>query len=298
VGGFLGRYVARHFGQSGWSVIGVDQVSAEDVQVPSVRYHRLQLPGAGLAELLGAEAPQVCIHCAGCASVGWSFENPAGDFRGNTILVCEMLDALRRHSPACRFVLLSSAAVYGDPATLPVTERHEIRPLSPYGFHKRQAELLCEEFARLYGLQTSSLRIFSAYGPGLRRQVVWDVCRRALNGGRLILQGTGAESRDFIHASDVARACFAVATSAPMNGEVYNAASGKETAISELAEWALGALSLKNEIEFDGVLPSGTPKNWRADITKLTGLGFAPAVEATSGIQEFAKWCQGELERK
>jgi UDP-glucose 4-epimerase len=295
VAGFLGRYVAQHFENAGWSVIGVDQMPVENVQLPLVRYQRLQLPGAGLAELLQAEAPQACIHCAGCASVGFSLEDPAADFRGNTLLVFEVLEALRHHAPECRFVLLSSAAVYGDPATLPVTEQHALRPLSPYGYHKRQAELLCEEFARIYSLRTASLRIFSAYGAGLRRQVIWDISRRALNGGPLILQGTGAESRDFIHASDVARACWAAANFAPMTGEVYNAASGRETAISELAEIVLRALGLKNEIKFDGVLPSGTPKNWRADIAKLTSLGFAPLVEPRSGIGDFAAWCRTEL---
>src|SRR5438552_189686 len=83
--------------------------------------------------------------------------------------------------------------------------RYVARRLSPYGYHKRQAELICEEFSRVYALPTAVARIFSAYGPGLRRQVVWDICEKALATGKLELRGTGAESRDFIHAADIAR---------------------------------------------------------------------------------------------
>lgn len=295
--GFLGRHVAQQFAQAGWTVIGVDQISADEVNLPAIRYEQLQLPDRRWVELLRTHNPAVCVHCAGCASVGLSLKEPAADFRGNAQLVFDTLEAIRLHAPQCRFILLSSAAVYGDPISLPVTEEHEVRPLSPYGYHKRQAELLAEEFSRIYGLQTASLRIFSAYGIGLRRQVVWDICRRALGGGPLILQGTGTESRDFIHASDVARACWSVANCAPMEGEVYNAASGQETAIGRLAELVLQSLSLNNEIRFDGMVPPGTPINWRADIAKLVGLGFAPLVAPGTGIREFAEWCRIELSK-
>ena len=81
-------------------------------------YRRLRLPNPGLAlkELAGANLRRKFASIApGCASVGLSMDDPAADFRGNTLLVFEMLEALRRHVPRCRFLLLSSAAVHGDP---------------------------------------------------------------------------------------------------------------------------------------------------------------------------------------
>ncbi len=295
VAGFLGRYVARHFVKEGWRVVGLDDVPPENVQLSSVAFHRMQLPSTALAELLHAAPPDVCVHCAGRASVGLSMSDPASDFRGNAALTFELLDALRQHAPQCRFVLLSSAAVYGNPATLPVAEDHPIAPLSPYGYHKRQAELLCEEFSRIYGLPTASARIFSAYGPGLRRQVVWDVCEKVLTTGRLTLHGTGGESRDFIHAADIARALFLIAGKAPCAGEVYNLASGRAVTIDELAAIVLAALGSRVEPVFNGTATPGDPLHWRADIAKLGALGFAPAISLEQGVRAVASWCAAEL---
>jgi UDP-glucose 4-epimerase len=293
--GFLGRYVARHFAEGGYRVVGIDAVPPGTVQVDGMEYHRLQLPGGALREVLRELAPEVCVHCAGCASVGVSMEEPAVDFAGNTVLVFELLEALRLQAPRCRFLLLSSAAVYGDPASLPVTEEHRIQPLSPYGYHKRQAELICEEFSRIHGVPTASARIFSAYGPGLRRQVVWDICRRWLTAGQLTLHGTGAESRDFIHAGDIAHGLHLLANRAPCEGEIYNLATGREVTIAELANLLLEALGAKTQPAFDGRATPGNPLRWRADVAKISALGFQPAITLESGVEAVAQWAKSEI---
>lgn len=296
VAGFIGRYVARHFSEQGWSVIGIDNSPPENAPLSSLSaYHRLQLPDSTLGNLLDQHSPQVCIHCAGRASVGLSIADPAADFHASTVLTFEVLNALRLNAPSCRFIFLSSAAVYGNPESLPVSETQSSAPLSPYGFHKWQCEQLCLEFAKAYSLPTTSLRIFSAYGPGLRRQVVWDICQKAITQNSLTLQGSGRESRDFIHALDIARALMVVATSAPMQGEVYNLGTGREVAIAELASLVLDALEYDGSPKFDGVVPAGTPLNWQADVSKLSALGFTASVPLERGIKTFANWCRAEL---
>jgi UDP-glucose 4-epimerase len=296
VSGFLGRYVAQHFSDLGWTIIGIDNVAPENAPLPLLSsYHSLKLPDAALNDIIRKHAPEVCIHCAGSASVGQSVADPVRDFYANTVLTFEVLNALRLHAPKCRFILLSSAAVYGNPETLPVTEQHAPAPISPYGFHKLQCEQLCREFAEMYGLQTASLRIFSAYGPGLHRQVLWDICRKVIIQKSLTLQGTGKESRDFIHALDIARAIHTVSTVAPLTGEVYNLASGQEVTIKELAAMTLDALDSPITPLFDGVLPAGTPLNWRADISKLRSLGFSVSIPMQQGVKSFATWCRTEL---
>lgn len=296
VSGFIGRYVARYFSERGWSVIGISSSPPENAPLANLTaYHRLQLPDAELNNLLRASEPQVCIHCAGRASVGLSMTDPVADFHTNTILTFELLNSLRLHASNCRFIFLSSAAVYGNPEFLPISESHHPAPLSPYGFHKLQCEQLCLEFYKVYGLPTSSLRIFSAYGPGLRRQVVWDICQKILTKNSLVLQGTGQESRDFIHALDIAKALDVVANNAPMQGEVYNLATGEEVMIADLANLILNALAIKLEPEFDGVVPVGTPLNWRADMSKLSKLGFSSHVALDKGVKTFANWCRAEL---
>ncbi len=296
--GFLGRCVAGLFAGAGWRVVAVDNMAPGEARFgPETLYHQMQLPSSRFGDLLQTHAPNALIHCAGRASVPLSMDDPASDFRDNTVLTFEVLDALRRFAPACRFLFLSSAAVYGDPVALPVSESHRPAPLSPYGFHKWQCELVCEEFSRIYGLATASARIFSAYGPGLRRQVVWDICQRVLTTGQLALGGTGHESRDFIHATDIARALLLIAEKAPMTGEVYNLATGREASIAEVAALILEALGSQVQPQFSGRSRPGDPLHWRADISKIAALGFAPAFSLEAGLRSVAQWATADLAR-
>ncbi len=296
VAGFLGRYIARHFARGGWRVFGVDVVAPENApSEPGLQYLRTSLPSPEFVELLIREQPSLCIHCAGRASVPLSMEDPRADFFDNTVLTFEMLEALRRHSPQCRFILLSSAAVYGNPRVLPVSENTHVSPLSPYGFHKRQCELIAQEFSRIYAVPSLSVRIFSAYGAGLRRQVVWDICERLLATRSLSLRGTGKESRDFIHAADVARALELLAEKAPAEGEIYNLSTGRETTIAELAALLAAELEIPVSISFDGSVRAGDPLNWRADTSKLAALGFTPNVSLEQGLKQVAIWARAEL---
>lgn len=296
VAGFIGRYIARYFSIQGWLVIGIDNSPPENAPLANLTaYHQLQLPNTKLISILEQTPPQFCIHCAGRASVILSVTEPVADFYTNTVLTFEILNALRQISPECRFIFLSSAAVYGNPKSLPVNETQSPAPISPYGFHKWQSEQLCLEFTKIYGLPTASVRIFSAYGPGLRRQVVWDICRQAITQPKIILKGTGQESRDFIHVLDIAKALMSIATNAPMNGEVYNLSSGREVTIIELAQLVINVLESNNVLDFDGIVPMGTPLNWKADISKLKALNFSPSISLEDGLKTFATWCKAEL---
>jgi UDP-glucose 4-epimerase len=221
--------------------------------------------------------------------------DPAADFYASPVLTFELLEAFRRFSPKTKVAYLSSAAVYGDPESLPITEEHATHPVSPYGYHKRLGELLLEEYARIYNLPAFSVRIFSAYGVGLRRQVVWDICERALTTGRLTLRGTGRESRDFVHAADVVRALATLLEKADGHGEVYNVAAGEETTIAEIAQVLLRSLGLELEPQFDGEMVPGNPHRWRADISRLTALGYTREVPLETGLSSVAQWALAEL---
>jgi len=296
VAGFIGRYVARHFSRQGWQVIGTDNSQPENAPLADLsKYQRLQLPDPEFDSLLQTYKPNALIHCAGRSSVTLSVSDPTPDFYSNTVLTFNILDALRLNAPTCKFIFLSSAAVYGNPSKLPIDETHPTLSISPYGFHKLQSEQLCLEFAKIYSQPTASVRIFSAYGAGLRRQVMWDICQKAISQKELTLQGTGNESRDFIHALDIARAIEIVCDRAPMQGEVYNLGSGREVTITEISRILLKAMDLDTIPHFDGITVIGNPLNWQADISKLKLIEFNPVVKLEQGVNTFANWCRAEL---
>jgi UDP-glucose 4-epimerase len=293
--GFIGRHICRQARDRGYSVYGLDLVDVPAPELEPGHYFKNGDHPNDLARFVENARPEICIHAAGGASVADSVKDPRSDFRSGPVLTFELLDALRREAPGCRFLLLSSAAVYGNPESLPVTETQTPAPISPYGFHKLQCELLCREFNRVYDLRTSIVRIFSAYGEGLRRQVLWDICRQLATDGALTLRGTGQETRDFIHVTDVAAGVLLVAERGRTAGEVYNLASGRSICIQALAQMAAAALGPEVAPQFDGVVPAGDPRFWQADITRIKALGLAPAVGLEEGVADYAAWCQGQL---
>ncbi len=215
--GFLGGWIAR-------------QLRAQKIEVMALGADHLEMESQILAPLFENFAPTTIVHAAGPASVNFSMARPLIDFRRSVAAVYEVLEAARLGCPDALVLFLSSAAVYGNPETLPIAETAPARPVSPYGFHKLASELALREYREIYGLRSVSLRIFSAYGEGLRRQLLWDVCQKALR-GNFVLQGDGSQTRDFIHACSVADA---IAVLASQNGplpEILNLASGEEVAV-------------------------------------------------------------------
>src|SRR5262249_52407342 len=161
-------------------------------------------------------------------------------------------------------------------------------PISPYGWHKRVTEMILEEHARQFGMHTASLRIFSTYGAGLKRQVVWDLASRAVArpDQPLLLQGCPTDSRDFINGSDVARVVQSGVERGELGGECYNVASGAETPVYEIAALVLRLLGRSSQIEFDGKRRVGNPSRWHADIGKVRSLGFSPRITLHDGVRQ------------
>lgn len=292
-GGFLGSAVGRCFSRQKWSVIGLG--SSVDTTASWDAFYPLMLPNPRLTELLSIHQPDVLIHCVGSASVPSSFTAPDRDFVASPVVLQELLEQVRRVSPRSRVIFLSSAAVYGSPRQLPISEQDELNPESPYGFHKRMCEELCEEYSRFFGIQTAVVRIFSAYGPGLRRQVVWDICEKALRESEVLLQGTGEESRDFVYVDDAAAALLRIAMQAECVGEAYNLASGIETNIEELAKLIVSRLAPGKRIRFSGQKPQGMPQRWRADISSLHKLDFQNMYSFEAGLDKTLAWYQQEV---
>jgi UDP-glucose 4-epimerase len=232
----------------------------------------------------------ICINCSGAASVPDSIKNPSRDYELNVHNVFLVLESIRVNNPQCKFINISSAAVYGNPKSFPVSEGHPTEPLSPYGFHKLQAEQLCKEYFQFFGIKTSSLRIFSAYGPGLKKQIFWDLHVKSKHSPVIELFGTGNETRDFIFIDDIVAAVEAIINNGSFNADIYNVGSGSPSRIQTIAQLLLKQLKWKGSIEFSGSKRQGDPDFWQADISKLSALGFHPEISIDEGIKKYAAW--------
>ena len=277
-GGFLGSHICNYFGLQGHSISAIDRLTVAPEKAdlyPNLRSaYTMELPDPTFPTLLKDFRPALLVHCAGSASVPYSMQEPYDDFQQAAGVTAFILETLRKHMPSCHFVFLSSAAVYGNPQQLPVSEEAACQPISPYGYHKYICEMLCREYQSIYNIKSSVLRIFSAYGERLRKQVVFDLCRKFADPStdKVEFYGTGSETRDFIHAVDIAQAIDRIHTAG--DSGVFNVASGIQTRISEVVEIIKDCFHSTKKIVYSGSTRPGDPLYWQADISGITSLGF------------------------
>lgn len=287
--GFIGSHTYRYFLEQGHQVVGWDVCGrAAEMTVYPVD----MLDREAVYQRLCLDMPDIIIHCAGAADVGKSFENAHNDYQRNVTVTHNLMFAIRRQDRGhIRIIFLSSAAVYGNPVKLPVTENMPLKPLSPYALHKVMCEDIFQYFHNSYDIDTKIVRIFSAYGEGLEKQIFWDMHNKARKTGRLDLFGTGSESRDYIHIRDLVQAIYLIALKAPKEELIYNVANGEEITIQQAAESFACAIGMsKDRIVFSGEKMEGAPINWRADIKKLKLLGYRRTVSFEEGILRYVAW--------
>jgi UDP-glucose 4-epimerase len=286
--GFIGTHVRRQFMDEGWSVVSIDPRRANR---PDSLTLTAEIDGHSLGAAYDmAGPPQAVFHGAGTGAVAQSIANPRACHRDTVDSTKRLLNFLSRDAPRCRVVLASSAAVYGAAEEAPLSEDRALAPVSPYGEHKRAAEDLCRA-AAASGLPTVALRMFSVYGPGLRKQLPWELGRRLLTSDDAIeLFGTGQETRDFLAVEDAARFIVALAATPHPTPLVVNGGTGTATTVADFAGSLAAALGVTREIRFNGRSRAGDPQHYRADVSRLNGLGLNPQTSLHDGLAAYAAW--------
>ncbi len=287
--GFIGSHCKSYFSSAGCEVIGCDVFESEEKN-----YIFLNSITTDFNSILKKNKFDFCINAAGSAHVNYSFQYPEKDFELNVFLVMNVLGAVKNNNPDCKLINFSSAAVYGNPLTLPINENFPTLPLSPYGYHKLLSENLLFEYYRFFGLKTCSLRVFSAYGEGLKKQLFWDLYQKSLSEDKVILYGTGNESRDFIYIRDLVTIVSLIVEKGKFEGEIYNVANGEETTIKEAVSVFFNKLNKNIPFVFSGEEKLGDPINWRADIQKVKSLGYKRQYSFKEGIVNYCNWLNGQ----
>ncbi|HLR07548.1 MAG TPA: NAD-dependent epimerase/dehydratase family protein [Pyrinomonadaceae bacterium] len=289
IGGSLGRYGAR----AGHTVMGTGRSPEPSNEWPGL-YQPNDTTAESLSEIVSNFDPDVLFHAAGTASVGASLVDPLADFRGSVEVSANMLEAVRRSGKNPLVFIPSSAAVYGNPAALPVDEETKIQPISPYGFHKAMCEVLARESAECFGLRIIVCRLFSVFGAGQRRLLIWDLFKQLSGPSEVAwLEGSGSESRDFLYIDDVAEAIIQLAEkfgdSPSGYFDIINVASGEETKVVNLAGQIRDLVAPGKDVRCRGTFRPGDPLNWRGEISKLRSMlpGWKPR-PVISGLNDCA----------
>lgn len=232
------------------------------------------------------------MHCAGTGDVGFSVAHPQASLARTVTTTADTLELMRARLPRAAMVLISSAAVYGETSSRPIRESERLAPISPYGVHKQMAEELCARYAKSHGLRVSVLRLFSIYGPGLRKQLLWDACNK-LASGTAAFAGTGSEMRDWLHVSDAAALVQTVLQAESHPWRILNGGTGVGTSVAEVLHELSAALGMRRGVTFTGGERSGNPGSLIADNAQVRGLGWQPAYDWRTGVREYADWFRG-----
>ncbi len=286
--GFIGRHVAAEYARHGMRVIGMGRGVWSDWREYGISvWHRCEVTFDSLVEYGGA--PDVIVHCAGGASVGFSVDQPAVDFDLTVRNTSNVLEFIRVHSPATRLVYPSSAAVYGEVKTLPITVEAPLNPVSPYGLHKQMAEALCQLYAHQFGVSVSIVRLFSIYGAGLHKQLLWDACQK-FKQGEYGFFGTGDEIRDWLHVDDVAKLFYIAAQNATPDCPIVNGGSGQGVSVKEILQYLSDQLGLGIQPKFSFEPKAGDPNAYIADVSKARTWHWVPKINWREGVAEYIEW--------
>jgi UDP-glucose 4-epimerase len=262
--GFIGFHLCKKLSDLTRNLTIYDNLSSGKVEnvkhLPNVHFVKGDI--LDLKKLRSQEKADLIFHLAAQVVVPYSMENPIEDFETNARGTLNVLEKARKDD--ARVVFTSSAAVYGNTTKLPTPENYGFSPASCYGLSKVVGEQYCNMYSKQYGLDITILRFANVYGPRCHGVIEDFLDKISRNPEKLEIIGTGLQSRDFVHVSDVVEAFMLSAVSEVAVGETFNIGFGKTTKIIDLAKIILKILGLSNK-----TVITTTNVPWQGDINTI-----------------------------
>jgi UDP-glucose 4-epimerase len=288
--GFLGSGLANLLVRQGHSVRVIDDLSTgnPDRLAPEIHFTRGDVNDRPNLWTLLQDVDCV-YHLAARVSVPESVLYPRDYNQVNVGGTVTLMEAIHDVGVK-RVILISSGAVYGSQAHQPLKESTIPKPESPYAVSKLASEYYVRTIGKLWGIESVCLRVFNAYGPGqhippTHAPVIPNFLRAAIHNGTLIIQGDGAQTRDYVYVDDVVAAMAAAATAPKLDQLVINIGSGKETSIRDLVKLVMRVTGAKPEVVNNAQADGGVSRMC-ADIWLATQkLKYKPLVPLETGLK-------------
>lgn len=292
VAGFVGSNLAKHLINRGYSVVGIDNLSAGTLEnVDSrVEFHKIDIRDAGVRPLLrGADA---VFHLAARSSLTDCLEHPVEAASVNTLGTVNLLEAARQGKVG-KFTYADTGAEYEGITEFP-TKEDKIRPIGVYAVSKHGGAAFCESYRLLYGMNITVVRYCNVYGPAQDwRRVVPPVMSaftiRMLRGEPPVIYGTGEKRRDFIYVDDVNDFHMTLLEDPRSNGRIFNVGTGVNFSINEIYQLVESLLRTGLKPSYKPDLP-GEAQITLADITAARSLGWQPKVDIHEGLRRSVQY--------
>lgn len=298
ISGFAGSFLAELLLEKDYEVYGT-HVSDDIKNLEHIK-NDLHLEKVNLLELdsikdsISKSSPDVVYHLAALTSPAQSFNEPDLVVTNNITAELNLLESIRLSSASPRVLIVSSAEVYGLilPENLPVNEKTELRPSSPYAVSKIAQDYLGLQYSLSYGMDIVRVRPFNHIGPRQTPQFVVAAFARQIaeiekqHKDSVISVGNLDAKRDFTDVRDMVKAYYALTKKGEV-GQVYNVGSGKSYKISEVLQKLLSFSDKKIQIEVDllKLRPSDVPDIY-SDNSKIEKLGWSPQIDLSKTLKD------------
>lgn len=288
--GFLGSHLANHLVREGHQVRGLDDLSAGNPQALSSEVLFTRGDVNDRPKLWTLLQDVDCVyHLAARVSVPESVLYPREYNAVNVGGTVSLMEAMRDVG-VHRVVFISSGAVYGDQEEQPLVETVTPNPRSPYAVSKLSAEYYVRTIGDLWNIETVSLRVFNAYGPGQNLPpshppVIPNFLRQAVRGGSIVMHGDGTQTRDYVFVDDVVNAMIAAATAPGLDNLVINIGSGIDTSIQELVRLVMEVTERKAEVITNPLSSQGVKHMCASIKLAKKKLGYQPHFSLEEGLR-------------
>lgn len=287
--GFIGSHAVEKLIEKGYQVRVIDNLVGGKVEniEPFIEIGKCEFFQKDIRELETDskifENVDFVLHFAGIGDIVPSIQKPAEYMSVNVLGTVKVLETARANKVK-RFVYAASSSCYGANPEVPTNENAEISNEYPYALSKYLGEVSAFHWAKVYGIEVNSIRIFNAYGTrsktsGAYGAVFGVFLKQKLAGKPLTVVGDGKQSRDFVYASDVAEA-FILAGQTSFQNQIWNLGSNNPISVNTLTEL------LGGEKVFLPKRPGEPDVTWADNKKIVTELGWAPKVSFEMGVSK------------
>jgi UDP-glucose 4-epimerase len=254
-------------------------------------YYEISILDEKISEIFENFKPEAVIHLAAQVSVKHSIMNPKFDANSNILGTISLLEHCVRHDVS-KFILASTAAVYGNPIYLGIDEKHPLLPISQYGVSKLSAERYTMLYSDIYGINYCILRYANVYGIKQRIEgeggVVSIFINNLLNKSPIVIYGDGTQTRDFIYVDDVVSANIAALESG-RNG-IYNISTGKPTSVNELVQMLTTIAGIHHRLIYKPSKIGDISHSYLDNTLAIKELAWRPENSIQQGLEKTFHW--------
>lgn len=295
--GFVGSHLTDKLVADGNNVVILDDLSNGSIENISHHHKDVILVKGSVTEIpteISSQSYDGIFHLA-THPRSFSLNNPLRDVEVNAKGMLNILELAKKQN--IKVVFTSNSGICGTPEYVPVDEKHKDKPSTPYDANKLVSEYYCKIYHNIYGVKSIVFRLATVYGTRQKvnlqlgwKPVVATLVTNVYNGTNPTINGTGKQTRDLIHVSDVVQGLIKGFNSKIDNAEVFLLSTNSETSVNDLLELIFEIVGKKLDIIKTPANPGDIERMFLSYAKANKSVGFEPMMKLRDGIQDYLDW--------